>query len=73
MSLTKRSEHYASHMDERFRTDGRDYDLEYREQLYLQTVDPKDRRTLQDDEQPENQQPKPVKTNDNVEQRKERK
>jgi hypothetical protein len=56
-------------MDERFRTDDRDYDLEYREALYLQTADPKDRRTLQDDEQPENQ-PKP---NDNVEQRKERK
>jgi hypothetical protein len=73
MSLTKRSEHYARHMDERYRTDDRDYDLEYREHLYLQAVDPKDRRTLQDDEQPETQQPKPVKTNDNVEQRKERK
>jgi hypothetical protein len=69
MSLTKRSEHYARHMDEVMRTDDRDYDLEYREALYLQTADPKDRRTLQDDEQPENQ-PKP---NDNVEQRKERK
>jgi hypothetical protein len=73
MSLTKRSEHYARSMDERFRTDDRDYDLEYREHLYLQAVDSKDRRTLQDDEQPETQQPKPVKTNDNVEQRKERK
>jgi hypothetical protein len=73
MSLTSRSEHYARSMDERMRTDDRDYDLEYREHLYLQTVDPKDRRTLQDDEQPETQQPKPVKTNDNVEQRKERK
>jgi hypothetical protein len=52
-------------MDERFRTDDRDYDLEYREALYLQTADPKDSRTLQDDEQPENQQPKPLKTNDN--------
>jgi hypothetical protein len=57
MSLTKRSEHYARHMDERFRTDDRDYDLEYREALYLQTADPKDRRTLQDDEQPENTNP----------------
>jgi len=69
MSLTARSEGYARHMDEVMRTDDRDYDLEYREHLYLQTADPKDRRTLQDDEQPENQ-PKP---NDNVEQRKERK
>ncbi len=57
MSLTARSEGYARHMDERFRTDDRDYDLEYREALYLQTVDPKDRRTLQDDEQPENPNP----------------
>jgi hypothetical protein len=57
MSLTARSEHYARHMDERMRTDDRDYDLEYREALYLQTVDPKDRRTLQDDEQPENPNP----------------
>jgi hypothetical protein len=44
-------------MDERFRTDDRDYDLEYREHLYLQTADPKDCRTLQDDEQPENTNP----------------
>jgi hypothetical protein len=65
MSLTARSEGYARHMDERFRTDDRDYDLEYREHLYLQTADPKDCRTLQDDEQPENQQPKPVKTQTN--------
>jgi hypothetical protein len=57
MSLTARSEHYARHMDERFRTDDRDYDLEYREHLYLQTVDPKYCRTLQDDEQPENTNP----------------
>ena len=65
MSLTKRSEGYARHMDERFRTDDRDYDMEYREALYLQTADPKNRRTLQDDEQPENQQPKPVKPQTN--------
>ena len=65
MSLSKRSEGYARHMDEVMRTDDRDYDLEYREALYLQTVDPKERRTLQDDEQPENQQPKPVKTQTN--------
>jgi len=57
MSHTKRSEQYARHMDERFRTDDRDYDLEYREHLYLQTADPKDCRTLQDDEQPENTNP----------------
>jgi len=69
MSLTKRSEHYARHMDERFRTDDRDYDLEYREHLYFMQQKRENQRILEATQQPENQ-PKP---NDNVEQRKERK
>jgi hypothetical protein len=68
MSLTKRSEGYARHMDERFRTDDRDYDLEYREHLYFMQQKRENQRILEATQQPENQ-PKP---NDNVEQRKER-
>ena len=70
MSLTARSEGYARHMDERFRTDDRDYDLEYREHLYFMQQKRENQRILEATQQPENQQPKP---NDNVEQRKERK
>ena len=40
MSLQKRSEAYARHMDEVFREDARDYDLEYREYQYLQKHKP---------------------------------
>jgi hypothetical protein len=68
MSLTKRSEGYARSMDERFRTDDRDYDLEYREHLYFMQQKRENQRILEATQQPENQ-PKP---NDNVEQRKER-
>lgn len=36
MSITKRTEGYARHMDEVFRDDDRDYHLEYAEWRYLQ-------------------------------------
>jgi len=38
MSMTKAGANYARHMDEVFAEDDRDFDIEYREYLYLQTV-----------------------------------
>lgn len=56
MSLQKRSEAYARHMDEVFREDARDYDLEYREYQYLQQHKPAPTgaQNQKKDERPEN-------------------
>lgn len=56
MSLQKRSEAYARHMDEVFREDARDYDLEYREYQYLQQHKPAPTgaQNPKKDERPEN-------------------
>ncbi len=49
MSLQKRSEAYARHMDEVFREDARDYDLEYREYQYLQATQKNTKQQTQKD------------------------